>query len=87
MSPGQRGTDIGAAATVGGAIFGGFLLMLVSAAIFALFYGWILMLLLGTLHLNISPAVPLAAYEACVMPAFLIRILVTSASTTKVSST
>ena len=83
MSPGQRSTDIGA---VGGVLFGGFLLMLASAAIFALFYGWILMLLLGSVHLNIAPAVPPAAYEACVMPAFLLRILVSSPSTTKVST-
>jgi hypothetical protein len=40
------------------------------------FYGWILMLLLGVIHGNISDAVPAVGYAECFWPAVLFRILI-----------
>jgi hypothetical protein len=75
--------DQGSAAL--GAIVLGLVLVVFSAGIFAFFYGWILMLLLGTLHANIFPDVPPVGYWTCLAPAFLARLFVAS-NNTNVSS-
>ncbi len=64
-----------------GLILGGIVLAILVALITGLFYGWILMLLLGVIHGNISTAVPAVGYAACFWPAVLFRILVTQSST------
>jgi hypothetical protein len=53
------------------------------AFVTALYFGWILMLLLGVVHLNISSGVPAIGYWACVAPALLIRILFNQTSATR----
>ena len=63
-----------------GIVLGGIVLIVLSALVLGLFYGWILMLLLGAIHGNISTAVPAVGYAACFWPAVLFRMLIGQAS-------
>jgi hypothetical protein len=69
-----------------GVMLVGTLTVIALAALLSLFYGWILMLLMGVLYHNFSDSVPLVGYWACCVPAFLIRILVSSAAPSGASS-
>ena len=48
-----------------GIILGGIVIVIISALLTGIFYGWVLMLLLMVVHENISTAIPAAGYAAC----------------------
>ena len=67
-------------------VLGAIALTIVIAALLVLPTAWLFMLLLGTLHANVSEAVPPISFGASIAPAFLMSLLYGRASTSSSSS-
>lgn len=68
---------------VSGLIIGGLAIIVIVALVAALFYGWILMLLLAAVKAHIFVAIPSVGYWNCFWPAVLLRILIGQSTTSK----